>query len=146
MKHSVQTNFFSQTETFYWEWELSDYFSHLDRNEINYICDRKHWCRNNIFISFREAVLSLILCNHWEESGAILENGAISEDGAIFPFIIMFRNKWLHPIRWTFFFRRKQLHLWRWCQNSATGGAVLHTMKWLQGWRHFGSTFFLSDM
>ncbi len=41
-------------------------------------------------------------------------------------------------------FRRKQLHLWKWCQNSAMGGAALHTMKWLQGWSRFGSTIFLS--
>ncbi len=39
-------------------------------------------------------------------------------------------------------FRQKQLHLWRWHQNSARGGAELRTMKWLQGWSRFGSTFF----
>ena len=33
---------------------------------------------------------------------------------------------------------------WKWHQNSATGGAELRTMKWLQGWSRFGSTFFLS--
>ncbi len=46
-----------------------------------------------------------------------------------FPLIIMFR---------------KQLRLWRWHQNSARGGAELRTMKRLQGWSRFGSTFFLS--
>ncbi len=28
-------------------------------------------------------------------------------------------------------------------QNSVMGGAELRTMKWLQGWSRFGSTFFL---
>ncbi len=35
------------------------------------------------------------------------------------------------------FFKEKQLHIWRWCQNSATGGSELCTMKRLQSWLHF---------
>ena len=55
------------------------------------------------------------------QPAAVLENGNTLEDGAVFFFfiIIMFRT----------FFRRKQLHLWKWHQNSATGGAELRTMK-----------------
>ncbi len=49
----------------------------------------------------------------------MLENGATLEGGAVFPLIIMF-------------------------QNSAVDGAELRTRKRLQGWSHFGSTFFLS--
>ncbi len=46
--------------------------------------------------------------------GAVLENGATLEGGAVF-----------------FLY-------------SATGGAELRTIKWLQGWSRFGFTFFLS--
>ncbi len=53
-----------------------------------------------------------------------------------FSLIIMFRKKMAPPSEVAPFFRRKQ-H-----QNSATGGAELHTMKRLQGWSRFGSTFF----
>ncbi len=44
--------------------------------------------------------------------GAILENGATLEDGALFPF-----------------------------EGGAMSGAELRTMKQLQGWSRFGSTF-----
>ena len=43
-------------------------------------------------------------------------------------------GKWCHFGGWSRFFP----------QNSAMGGAELRTMKRLQGWSRFGSTFFLS--
>ena len=64
--------------------------------------------------------------------GAVLENGATWEGGAVFSLIITSR--------------KKQLHLWRWRQNSARAGAELRTMKRLQGWSCLGSTFFFSVM
>ncbi len=64
----------------------------------------------------------------------------------LFFFVIYSLRKKVEP---------KQLHLgavfencegWSrfFLNNSAAGGAELHTMKRLQGWSHFGSTFFLS--
>ncbi len=53
---------------------------------------------------------------------AVLENCATLEGGVIFS---------LRP--------RKKMT----CQNSAMVGAELRTMKRLQGWSRFGSTFFL---
>ncbi len=54
--------------------------------------------------------------------------GSINQDGAVSDF-----------------FRRKQFHLWKWCQNSATGGAELRTMKRFQGVEPFWLQFvFLS--
>ncbi len=83
---------------------------------------------------------------HWKKSGAVFQNSSRVEPfwktvppwrvEPFFPLIIMFRKK-KRP-----FFRQEQLHLWRWHQNSARGGAELRTMKPLQGWSRFGSTFF----
>ena len=57
-------------------------------------------------------------------------------------FLIMFRKKMAPPLKWYCFFRQNYLHLWRWHQNSARGGAELRTMERLQDWSCFGSTFF----
>ncbi len=50
--------------------------------------------------------------------------------------------KRLHVTCWCCF--GPYFFLWRWCQNSATGGTELRTKKRLQRWSYFGSTFFLS--
>ena len=69
--------------------------------------------------------------------GAILENGATLEGGAVFSLIIMFRKKWLYPLKWH---RLAVDAMARFSADEAfarlepcMGGAELHTMKRLQG-------------
>ncbi len=45
----------------------------------------------------------------------------------------------------TFFCCLKWLHLCKWCQNSASRGAELRTIKRLLKRSRFGSPFFLSE-
>ena len=67
--------------------------------------------------------------------GAVLENGATLEVGAIFFLIIMFRKK-MAPL--------SEVTPRVWCNPDPNRGLYSLTMKRLQGWSRFGSTFFLS--